>query len=85
MTYSLSYTTVNANATLTSGSSYAVVASDLTLTLPASPSAGDRLEVFQGVSPINTTTIQRNGNSINGQTSGRCSRTSLELTRRPAP
>src|SRR4029453_5395223 len=69
MAYSLTYATVNTNATLTSGSSYAVVASDLTLTLPASPSAGDRLEVFQGVSPINTTTIQRNGNSINGQTS----------------
>jgi VCBS repeat-containing protein len=58
------------NATLLAGRNYFVdTTSARTLTLPASPSVGDTITIYDasGSAATNNITISRNGNKINGQ------------------
>jgi hypothetical protein len=62
-------TAVSSNITLVSGYKYFVdTASARTLTLPASPSLGDEIQIFDatGTAFTNNVTLSRNGNKING-------------------
>lgn len=53
---------------VTPGNSYLVTANSVTLTLPASPTVGDRLEVVQAGSSITGTVVNPNGGKINATT-----------------
>jgi hypothetical protein len=62
-------TAVSSNITLVSGYKYFVdTTSARTLTLPASPSLGDEIQIFDatGTAFTNNITLSRNGNKING-------------------
>jgi len=68
---SVSGNSVSSNITLAAGKRYFVdTTSARTLTLPASPSLGDEIKIFDasGTAATNNITIARNGNKINGQT-----------------
>jgi hypothetical protein len=61
----------SANGTMLAGRNYFVDTSAArTLTLPASPSVGDTISIYDasGTAATNNITIARNGNKINGQT-----------------
>jgi hypothetical protein len=55
-------TVLNSNATLKTGNVYVLNTSGLVLTLPASPSTGDAVDILNNVSGIHT--IARNGSTI---------------------
>jgi hypothetical protein len=68
---SVSGNSVSSNITLAAGKRYFVdTTSARTLTLPASPSLGDEIKIFDasGTAATNNITIARNGNKINGIT-----------------
>ena len=61
----------SANGTLLAGRTYFVdTTAARTLTLPASPSVGDTITIYDasGTAATNNITIARNGSKINGQT-----------------
>jgi hypothetical protein len=64
--WKVEYATVGANSTLVAGYAYGVTANSLILTLPLSPTAGDRVSVFQAAASITGTVINPNGEKING-------------------
>jgi len=69
---SLSWNTVTANTSATSGNGYLIVASgNVTITLPSSPSAGDTVGVVDagGKASTYTLTVARNGSNIQGDAS----------------
>jgi hypothetical protein len=55
-------TVLTSNTTLTKGTAYMLNASGLVLTLPASPSTGDAVDILNNVSGIHT--LARNGSTI---------------------
>jgi hypothetical protein len=62
---------ISANTTLVAGRRYFVdTTAALTLTLPASPTLGQEIIIFDatGSAGTNNITVARNGNKINGQT-----------------
>ena len=68
---SVSGNSVSSNITLAAGKRYFVdTTSARTLTLPASPSLGDEIKIFDasGTAATNNITVARNGNKINGIT-----------------
>lgn len=63
------YSSINANATLLAGRRYYVTSSSaLTLTLPASPTINDQIDIFDASGNASTynITVARNGKLING-------------------
>lgn len=64
--WKVEYAAVAVNSTLVEGFAYAVTASSLTLTLPATPGVGDRVSIFQGGSGITGTIVNPNGEKICG-------------------
>lgn len=68
---SITNQSISSNITLASGTRYFVDTSAVrTLTLPASPSVGDEIQIFDasGTAATNNITISRNSNKINGVT-----------------
>lgn len=65
-----SSTSVSSNITLAAGKYFVDTSSARTLTLPASPSLGDEIQIFDasGTAGTNNITIARNSNKINGLT-----------------
>lgn len=64
-------TSVSSNITLTSFNKYFVdTSANRTLTLPASPSVGDEIYIYDasGTAGTYNITVSRNGNKINGET-----------------
>jgi len=59
-----SLTVVTSNTTLAKGTAYMLNASGLVLTLPASPSTGDAVDILNNVVGIHT--VARNGSTIQG-------------------
>jgi hypothetical protein len=63
------YSNINSNTNLVSGIRYFVtLSSEITLTLPASPSVNDQVDIFDvsGNAGVYNITVSRNGNKING-------------------
>ena len=57
-----SLTVVTSNTTLAKGTAYMINSSGVVLTLPASPSTGDAIDILNNVSGIHT--LARNGSTI---------------------